>query len=443
MLLYDEPFWDDDRDMFGLLNEAAQHNSLDPEDYAQNRGRFYLIWNASKISGRPMLVALMAGHSAHEAEHMDTPTLLEDINERLRKTFSAKTVPAPREVIVTRWKKDPFTRGTYSYVGPETRPGDYDLMARPVGNLHFAGEATCGTHPATVHGAFLSGLRVAAEVMESLIGPISLPSPLVIPPEIKPEILAQMPRMSYYPMSQRPSMPQQHPSLSYGGGGSWGSMSFGSDPPAPPQQLPSAPFIKQEAGDISMADVPFAAYPGMQPMRKPSGPPKQSVCSTDQSFWVQPAAFDTNDMNYEASIIGSVLAQLGERPPKPSRPGVNPFLLYTKDKWDECKEYCASNNPSGDERGIRQTLGKWWKAASEEVRAPYLATSREAQEVADGVRKEWEARAQRWDDAARVVRKEFVRTHAPPLKQGGNGMEGVVLSKRRTNTSNCVVLDHA
>ncbi|KAK5120388.1 hypothetical protein LTR85_006327 [Meristemomyces frigidus] len=437
VLLYDEPFWDDDRDMFGLLNEAANHDSLNPDDYAQKRGRFYLIWNASKISGRPMLVALMAGHSAHEAEQMDTTTLLEDINKRLRKTFASQTVPAPREVIVTRWKKDPFTRGTYSYVGPETRPGDYDLMARPVGNLHFAGEATCGTHPATVHGAFLSGLRVAAEVMEALIGPISLPSPLVIPPEIKPEILAQMP-MSYYPMSH--SMPQH--STSYGGGGSWGMMSFGSEQVAPPQQ--SAPFIKQESGDISMANVPFA-YPGML-MRKPSGPPKQSVCSSDQSFWVQPAAFDTNDLNYEASIIGAVLAELGERPPKPSRPGVNPFLLYTKDKWEECKVYCSSGDPDaagGD--NIRQTLGKWWKAASDEVKAPYLATSQSAQELADGIRKEWEQRAQRWDDAARVIRREYVRTHAPPMRRGGNdAMEEVVgLSKRKTNVSNCVVLDHA
>lgn len=58
-------------------------------------------------------------------------------------------------------------------------PGDYDLMAKPIGNLHFAGEATCGTHPATVHGAYLSGLRAGAEVIESILGPIALPNPLV------------------------------------------------------------------------------------------------------------------------------------------------------------------------------------------------------------------------------------------------------------------------
>lgn len=52
---------------------------------------------------------------------------------------------------------------------------DYDVMAeavvpsggsRPV--LFFAGEHTCRNYPATVHGAFLSGLREAAKIKASL-----------------------------------------------------------------------------------------------------------------------------------------------------------------------------------------------------------------------------------------------------------------------------------
>jgi lysine-specific histone demethylase 1 len=61
------------------------------------------------------------------------------------------------------------------------QPEDYDVMARPVGNLFFAGEHTIGTHPATVHGAYLSGLRAASEVLETLIGPIEVPTPLILP----------------------------------------------------------------------------------------------------------------------------------------------------------------------------------------------------------------------------------------------------------------------
>jgi lysine-specific histone demethylase 1 len=54
-------------------------------------------------------------------------------------------------------------------------------MAKPIGNLFFAGEHTCGTHPATVHGAYISGLRAASEVLETMIGSIQIPEPLVLP----------------------------------------------------------------------------------------------------------------------------------------------------------------------------------------------------------------------------------------------------------------------
>lgn len=165
--------------MFGLLNEAEHQGSLNPEDYASRRGRFYLFWNCIKTSGKPTLVALMAGEAAHYAETCSNDELIKDVTDRLDKMFAPNPVPLPTEAIVTRWKKDPFARGSYSYVGPQTQAGDYDVMARPHGPLHFAGEATCGTHPATVHGAYLSGLRAAAEVVETMIGPIKVPSPLI------------------------------------------------------------------------------------------------------------------------------------------------------------------------------------------------------------------------------------------------------------------------
>ena len=431
ILLYDKPFWDDNRDMFGLLNEADYRESLEPEHYAKKRGRFYLIWNASKISGRPMLVALMAGHSAHEAEKTDTNTLLGDINNRLRKTFAPKHVSAPVEVIVTRWKRDPFTRGTYSYVAPETRPGDYDLMAKSVGNLHFAGEATCGTHPATVHGAFLSGLRVAADVMESMAGPITLPDQLVGPPTIKTEMAA-----SY--AAQRPA-PYSAPIANHSAAPIQTELT--------PQQT-TEPAITDELDNITLANIPAA--PTTTLARKSSGPPKQSVCAADQSFWVQPAAYDSADLNYEAAIFATILGQIGERPPKPTRPGVNPFLLYTKAKWDEVKAFCASGHPDAatGKDMIRQTIGKWWRAASEEEKEPYLEESRRAQEEADKVRREYEGKAKEWDDEARRIRREYMAEHPPPMVVGGKGSAGVGasmvgVSRRKTNVSNCVVLDHA
>lgn len=409
--------------MFGLLNEAEQRNSLDPEEYARRRGRFYLIWNASKISGRPALVALMAGHAAHDAETTDSNTLLAEINGRLRTVFTSQHVPDASEVIVTRWKKDPFTRGTYSYVGPKTRSGDYDLMAKPVGNLHFAGEATCGTHPATVHGAFLSGLRVAADVMTAMAGPITLPTPLVTAAPIKQETSQR------YSMSLAAPIPLPLPI---------GQSSSGVPASAAADTQAGAPVIKEELDNITLASVPFYATAPAASPPKLAGPPKQSVCARDESFWAQPT-FDCNDLDYEANVVGTILSQLGDRPIKPSRPGVNPFLLFTKARWDECKVQCSKDSNTAGRDAIRATLGKWWKAADEEAKRPYLEQSEAAQKIADAQRKEWTEEVERWDKEARRIRMEYVRDHPPPVVEGAAAMP--VGGKRKSNNSSWVVLD--
>jgi polyamine oxidase len=79
--------------------------------------------------------------------------------------IAPNAIPEPTGVLVTRWGRDPYARGCHSYrpVGsPATARRD---LAAPVGDrLFFAGEATSVDHPATVHGALLSGRRAAREV---------------------------------------------------------------------------------------------------------------------------------------------------------------------------------------------------------------------------------------------------------------------------------------
>lgn len=90
--------------------------------------------------------------------------------------------------MVTRWRADPWSRGSYSFVAVGSSGSDYDLLASPVvpetpglprnqpnaanGNarVFFAGEHTIRNYPATVHGAFLSGLREASRIADQLIG---------------------------------------------------------------------------------------------------------------------------------------------------------------------------------------------------------------------------------------------------------------------------------
>jgi len=130
----------------------------------------------------------MAGEAAVQTEFGTDEDIIEEATAALQKMYPDKVVPPPTETIITRWRKDPFSRGSYSYVGQEATAEDYDLMAKPVeSNLYFAGEATCKSHPATVHGAYISGLRAAAEVIDSILGPIQPPCHPLVPPKPKLE----------------------------------------------------------------------------------------------------------------------------------------------------------------------------------------------------------------------------------------------------------------
>ncbi|KAJ8125888.1 hypothetical protein O1611_g7750 [Lasiodiplodia mahajangana] len=182
ILVYDHAFWDTDADIFGCLRAPASRHSLRQSEYASQRGRCFQWFNVSNTSGIPVLLALMAGDAGFDTEHSKNDELVAEATGVLRHVFGAK-VPQPVHSIVTRWGSDRFARGSYSSAGPAMRVGDYQTMAQPVGNLFFAGEHTTNTHPATVHGAYLSGLRAASEVLDAMLGPIQVPIPLVLPKE--------------------------------------------------------------------------------------------------------------------------------------------------------------------------------------------------------------------------------------------------------------------
>ncbi|ONK65968.1 uncharacterized protein A4U43_C06F2830 [Asparagus officinalis] len=77
-------------------------------------------------------------------------------------------VPDPIQTVCTKWGSDPLSRGSYSHVRVGSSGKDYDILAENIGGrLFFAGEATTRQYPATMHGAFLSGLREAASILHA------------------------------------------------------------------------------------------------------------------------------------------------------------------------------------------------------------------------------------------------------------------------------------
>lgn len=181
VLTYESRFWDTDIDLFGTT-PATSDRSDNPDIHA-DRGRFYMFWDCTAhASGRPVLVALMAGDAAFACENMDNQTLISEATAILQRIYPNSTIPVPSESVITKWGRDEFSLGSYSYIGRTGSGADYEALARPIDDsLFFAGEATCRTHPSTVHGAYLSGLAAARAVLDSIIGVQKIPSstPLV------------------------------------------------------------------------------------------------------------------------------------------------------------------------------------------------------------------------------------------------------------------------
>lgn len=157
-LLFPYNFWGGELDTFGHLTEDSSR-----------RGEFFLFYSYSSVSGGPLLIALVAGDAAVKFETMSPVESVKRVLEILRGIFHPKgiVVPDPVQAVCTRWGQDCFTYGSYSYVAVGSSGDDYDILAESIGDgrVFFAGEATNKQYPATMHGAFLSGMREAANIL--------------------------------------------------------------------------------------------------------------------------------------------------------------------------------------------------------------------------------------------------------------------------------------
>ncbi len=126
------------------------------------RGEFPLIVDLSATAGAPTLVLVHGGSRARAAlDSQDDAALIAGAIAALGAALGV-AVPAPKAAHVTRWRSDPYSRGSYSFPALGQSLDDFDALAAPVGDrVLFAGEATSRTTFGTVHGAVLSAVREA------------------------------------------------------------------------------------------------------------------------------------------------------------------------------------------------------------------------------------------------------------------------------------------
>ncbi|CAG2101503.1 unnamed protein product, partial [Medioppia subpectinata] len=169
VLCFDRIFWDQDSNLFGHVGSTTASPPLDKDKTSE--------------------IARGHNYQCH-----------------LRSIFGTTAVPNPKDTVVTRWRGDPWSKGSYSFVATGSSGNDYDALSAPVAvqspqsvttsqssspsaatatagqtasipRLFFAGEHTIRNYPATVHGALLSGLRESARIADQFVGcPYAVPT---------------------------------------------------------------------------------------------------------------------------------------------------------------------------------------------------------------------------------------------------------------------------
>jgi lysine-specific histone demethylase 1 len=154
VLIFNRCFWPKNMQWLEYVPPIAEKQLQIP--YFQNYTGFY--------TEPPVLVAFLAADAAEQFETMSDAALTELCLSTLAKKYNATIVRSSFvKSIITRWRADPFSRGSYSYLRTGSRGGiDMDHVQRPVlPHLHFAGEHTNRRYPGTVHGAYDSGRKTA------------------------------------------------------------------------------------------------------------------------------------------------------------------------------------------------------------------------------------------------------------------------------------------
>ncbi|MGB1236911.1 MAG: flavin monoamine oxidase family protein [Pseudomonadales bacterium] len=131
---------------------------------SHEHGRWNEWLNIGAYTGAPILLGFNAADYARKVQHWSDAEIVADAMAVLRSLYGSD-IPAPESWQISRWALDPFARGAYSFNAVGSSRSDRAVLAESVEErLFFAGEATALDYPATVHGAYLSGLKAAEAI---------------------------------------------------------------------------------------------------------------------------------------------------------------------------------------------------------------------------------------------------------------------------------------
>ncbi|EGG10464.1 uncharacterized protein MELLADRAFT_93440 [Melampsora larici-populina 98AG31] len=154
-----------------LLESTIFATSVKVQNYVPITGEAALVFFFGASAGEA--IEELSDQSVSEMMHAKLVAHLDDAEEDDR---HLEIPEGPSECIVTRWRKDRFSLGSYAFIPPFSKqasnldepatPLDIMEMNRPLwnGRLGWAGEHCQVDHYACVHGPHLSGLEEAERI---------------------------------------------------------------------------------------------------------------------------------------------------------------------------------------------------------------------------------------------------------------------------------------
>jgi monoamine oxidase len=117
--------------------------------------------------GRPRINCFFGGRFAAQLERDGIEAMAAFAADELAELFGSDIRRRLSPLAASFWRADRFARGSYSYA----RPGQADqraVLAAPVDDrVFFAGEACSRNDYSTAHGAWLTGVAAAGQVLNA------------------------------------------------------------------------------------------------------------------------------------------------------------------------------------------------------------------------------------------------------------------------------------
>jgi monoamine oxidase len=154
LLVWDTAFWDTNLQYIGYTPET--------------KDKFNYFLNIKKFTPSNGLMTFALGDYATLTETMTDSQIINEIMLNLKSIYG-NSIPNPTNFLRTKWGQNINSYGAYSYPTNGSTSADFDILSNEVNNkVFFAGEHTIREYRATVHGAYLSGIREANKIIALL-----------------------------------------------------------------------------------------------------------------------------------------------------------------------------------------------------------------------------------------------------------------------------------